>query len=139
MFENLLLISVVLRKLSLLSLPVLLNGPDLVSDTTTRLSKVTDSSFHSDPTCSVPGRTIFSVHFSAIELTSECAILVNLDQEKTLDRVNPTFIFDVLRSYGFGPDFCHWISTFCDSAFGKIRLDELFIRRYKAGQKSLLF
>ena len=46
-----------------------------------------------------------------IELTRECAILVNLDQEKAFDRANRSFLLDVLRSYGFGHDFCHWISS----------------------------
>ena len=96
---------------------------------TIRLSKVIESIVHSDQTCSVPGRTIFSNVsllrniLDHIELTGECAILVNLDQEKAFDRVDRSFLLDVLRSYGFGPDFCHWISTFYDGAFMKILLN----------------
>ena len=51
---------------------------------TIRLSKVIESVVHSDQTCSVPGRTIFSKVsllrgiLDHIELTAECAILVNL-------------------------------------------------------------
>ena len=59
-----------------------------------------------------------------IELTRECAILVNLDQEKAFDRVDRSFLLDVLRSYGFGSDFCHWIFTFYHGAFMKILLND---------------
>ena len=71
------------------------------------LSKVIELIVHSDQTCSVPGRTIFSNVsllrdiLDHIELTRECAILVNLDQEKAFDRVDRSFLLDVLRSYGF--------------------------------------
>ena len=57
---------------------------------TIRLSKVIELIVHSDQTCSVPGRTIFSNVsllrdiLDHIELTRECAILVNNDQEKLL-------------------------------------------------------
>ena len=54
-----------------------------------------------------------------IESTRECAILVNLDQEKAFDLVDRSFLLDVLRSYGFGPYFCHWIFTFYHGAFMK--------------------
>ena len=65
---------------------------------TIRLSKVIESIVHSDQTCSVPGRTTFSNVsllrdiLDHIELTRECAILVNLDQEKAFcDRVDRSF------------------------------------------------
>ena len=35
-----------------------------------------------------------------------------------------SFLLDVLRSYGLGPDFCHWISTFYHGAFMKILLND---------------
>ena len=57
-------------------------------------------------------------------LTRECAILVSLDQEKDFDRVDRSFLLDVLGSYGFGPDFCHWIFTFHHGAFMKILLND---------------
>ena len=50
--------------------------------------------------------------------------MVNLDQEKAFDRVDRSFLLDVLRSYGFGSDFCHWISTFYNGAFMKILLND---------------
>ena len=81
---------------------------------TIRLSKVSESIVHSDQTCSVSGRTIFSNvlllrdTLDHIDLTRECAILVSasLDREKAFDRVDLSFLLDVLRRYGFGSDFC---------------------------------
>ena len=84
---------------------------------------------HSDQT-SVRGGTVWS-NVSLlrdipdyIELPGECAVLVNLDQEKSFDRVNLSFLLNVLRTFGFGPDFCHWICTFRDGAFMKILLND---------------
>lgn len=84
---------------------------------TSRLSSVIDSIVHSDQTCYVPGRSIFSnvtllrdiTDF--IQQTHECAILVSLDQEKAFDRVNRTFLLQLLEVYGFRSDFCWWVST----------------------------
>ena len=80
------------------------------------LSKVLDTT-DSDQTCSVPGRTISSnLHilrdiFDYIDCTKETGILVNLDQEKAFDRVNRTFLQNLLKKYGFGSDFRQWICT----------------------------
>lgn len=54
---------------------------------TSHLAKVIESIAHSDQTCSVPGRSIFSnftlLHdITDLQETDECAILVSLDQEK---------------------------------------------------------
>ena len=61
---------------------------------TSRLANVIEFIVHSDQTCSVPGRSIFSNVtllrdiMDFIQQTDECAILVSLDQEKAFDRVN---------------------------------------------------
>ena len=61
---------------------------------TSRLASVIEFIVHSDQTCSVPGRSIFSNVtllrdiMDFIQQTDECAILVSLDQEKAFDRVN---------------------------------------------------
>ena len=80
-----------------------------------RLSKVLDMIVNPDQSCSVPGRSIASNlillrdTLDYIEKTNEPAILVSLDQEKAFDRVNHTFLMNLLKHYGFGPSFQNWI------------------------------
>ena len=54
----------------------------------------------------------------------ECAILVSLDQEKAFDRVDRTFLLQLLEVYGFGPDFCRWLTTLYDDAFMQIIIND---------------
>jgi len=50
-------------------------------------------------------------------LLHECAILVSLDQDKAFDRVDRTFLLQLFEVFGFGPDFCRWITTLYDDTF----------------------
>ena len=90
---------------------------------TSRLSRVLDSIVDPDQTCSVPGRSIISNVtllrdiLDYIERTNETAILVSLDQEKAFDRVDRTFLMQLLNCFGFGPNFCRWVSTFYNGGF----------------------
>ena len=94
------------------------------------LSKVLESIVNPDQTCSVPGRSILSnvtllrdiIDF--IQETDECAILVSLDQEKAFDRIDRTFLLQLLEVYGFGPDFCRWLTTLYDDAFMQIIIND---------------
>ena len=96
---------------------------------TTRLSRVLDSVVDPDQTCSVPGRSIASnlvllrdvFHF--IERTDEAAILISLDQEKAFDRVDRSFLTDLLRHLGFGPVFRKWVSTLYEGVYMQIILN----------------
>ena len=96
---------------------------------TERLKKVMASIVHQDQTCGVLGRTIFSnLHLvrdvlDFIDKTNEPAILVTLDQEKAFDRVDHNFMLRVLRKFGFGPSFCHWIEIFYAHAFSRILIN----------------
>ena len=96
---------------------------------TSRLSRVLSTIVDADQTCSVPGRSIFSNVtmlrdlLDYIELTDETAILVSLDQEKAFDRVDRSFLMDLLRRFGFGPNFCEWVSTFYDGAYTQVILN----------------
>ena len=87
-----------------------------------RLSKVLDSIVDPDQTCSVPGRSIASNLFllrdvlDHIERTGETGILVSLDQEKAFDRVDRTFLLNLLRHLGFGPSFLNCIHTLYNGA-----------------------
>ena len=56
----------------------------------------------------------------SIQETDECTILVSFDQEKAFDRVDRTF----LEVYGFGPDFCRWLTTLYDDAFMQIIIND---------------
>ena len=89
---------------------------------TSRLSRVIGSIVHPDQTCSVPGRSIASNVvlirdvLDYIERTDETAILVSLDQEKAFDRVDRSFLSYLLVRFGFGPNFCKWVSVFYNGA-----------------------
>ena len=55
-----------------------------------------------------------------IDMTNETGILVTLDQEKAFDRVDHSFLMRTLAKFGFGPDFCKWISLFYNNVFSRI-------------------
>ena len=93
---------------------------------TERLKKVMSSIVHPDQTCGVVGRSIHVnlslVHdtLHMIAKTNEPAILLTLDQEKAFDRVDHDFLMRILSKFGFGPDFCRWVSIFCTNVFSRI-------------------
>lgn len=93
---------------------------------TERLKNVMSSIVHQDQTCGVVGRSIFSnLHLirdvlDMIDKTNETGILVTLDQEKAFDRVDHEFLMRTLSKFGFGPDFCNWISLFYNGVFSRI-------------------
>jgi len=107
---------------------------------TLHLSRVLHCIIDPDQTCSVSGRSIFSNVFlirdvlDYIAQTDGPAILVSLDQEKAFNRVNRSFLTDLLRHLGFGPNFCKWIAVFYNGAFMQILLnghltDKIFLCR----------
>ena len=53
----------------------------------------------------------------------EGAALLFLDQEKAFDRVSHTFLFDAMKTYGFGDYFIHWIQLLYSNAFTRISLN----------------
>ena len=73
---------------------------------TDRLKQVMPSIVHSDQTCSVINRSIFSnLHLirdtlDMINKTDETGILVSLDQMKAFDRVDHDFLMRVLSKFG---------------------------------------
>ena len=96
-----------------------------------RLCKVLGSIVDPDQTCSVPGRSISSNlallrdTLDFIERTGETGILVSLDQEKAFDRVNRSFLMNLLEHFGFGPSFCSWIFTLYKGAYMHILVNFL--------------
>ena len=95
-----------------------------------RLKKVLGSIVDPDQTCSVPGRSISSNlallrdTLDFIERTGETGILVSLDQEKAFDRVNRSFLMNLLEHFGFGPSFCSWIFTLYNGAYMRILVND---------------
>ena len=93
---------------------------------TDRLKQVMPSIVHSDQTCSVVNRSIFSnLHLirdtlDMINITDQTKILVTLDQMKAFDRVDHDFLMRVLSKFGFGPSFCRWVSIFYSNVFSRI-------------------
>ena len=92
---------------------------------TDRLKQVMPSIVHSDQTCNVVGRSIFSdLHLirdtlDMINKTDETGILVTLYQMKAFDRVDHDFLMRVLAKFGFGPSFCRWVSIFYSNVFSQ--------------------
>ena len=94
------------------------------------LAKVLGSIIDPDQTCSVPGRSIFSNlgllrdTLALIERTNEPGILVSLDQEKAFDRVDRSFLLNLLKLFGFGPWFCSCISTLYNGAYMQVLVND---------------
>ena len=96
------------------------------------LSKVLKFIIDPDQTCSVPGCRITSnLHIlrdvlDYVDRTNETGILISLDEEKAFDRVNRTFLLNLLSCFGFGPSFCFWINTLYNGANMRIIVNEWF-------------
>ena len=88
-----------------------------------RLSKVLGSIINTDQTCSVLHRSIFSNMtllrntLRLIDWSGETGILISPDQEKAFDRVDRTFLINLLNLFGFGSSFRNWIFTWYNDAF----------------------
>ena len=82
-----------------------------------RVKKVLSSLIHSDQTAHVKDRYISE----SIRLISDIleytgsneteAILFSADFEKAFDSIDHSFLFAVLESFGFGPNFIQWVRT----------------------------
>ena len=95
-----------------------------------RLPKVLGSIVDPDQTCSIPGRTIFSNlallrdTLAFIERKNETGILLSLDQEKAFDRVDRSFLSNLLQHFGFGPWFQACIATLYKGAYMQVLVNE---------------
>ena len=95
-----------------------------------RLSKVLGSVINTDQTCSVLDRSICSnltllrdtLHF--IDGSGETCIPISLDQEKAFDRVDRTFLTNLLNLFGFCPSFRNWIFTLYNDAYMQIMVND---------------
>ena len=93
-----------------------------------RLKVVLPSIIHSSQTA-VFGRQIDqTVHLvrDLIALANkedDTAAFIFLDQEKAFDRVNHKFLFKVMRSFGFGDSFIHWIHLLYSNATAVLNIN----------------
>ena len=82
-----------------------------------RVRKVLNTLIHSDQTAYLKDRYIGeSVRLISdlLEYTDDNdteAILFSADFEKAFDSIDHCFLFSVLKSFGFGPDFIQWVRT----------------------------
>ena len=87
-----------------------------------RIKKVIAKLVHCDQTAYVNNRYIGeSNHLMSdiLEYTNENeteAILFSADFEKAFNSIEHPFLFEFLKSFGFGADFIQWIRTFFSNA-----------------------
>ena len=106
------------RPISLINVDTKLASKCLAS----RIKKVLSSLIHSDQTAYVKDRYIgesIRLISDVLEYTDSNeieAILFSTDFEKAFDSIDHSFLFAVLESFGFGPNFIQWVRTlFCNA------------------------
>ena len=82
-----------------------------------RLKYVMDKIISKEQYCGVPGRTIVHCNNTLRDLINYVnnnnlqVGLLNLDWSKAFDRVNMSFLFEIMVSMGFPEEFINWIKT----------------------------
>ncbi|CAH1233576.1 Hypp797 [Branchiostoma lanceolatum] len=82
-----------------------------------RLKNVVGQIIHTDQSCGIPGRSLEDSLSLLRDLvayandTDSTCVLLALDQEKAFDRVDHSYMAEVLGKLGFGPNFQGWIGT----------------------------
>ena len=93
-----------------------------------RLVKVLPSIIHKSQTA-VYGRTIGNnIHIvrdiiDLVNKNDEEAALLFIDQEKAFDRVSHSFLYKILKKFGFGERFIHWVRLIYSNASTQINLN----------------
>ena len=91
-----------------------------------RLRSVLSSIISIHQTCAIPGRSIAdNLHLfrNIIDYVNQKSLrlaFVNIDQEKAFDRVDHDYMFRVLDSFGFGPQFQQWIKLFYTNVYSSV-------------------
>ena len=91
---------------------------------------------HPDQTCSIKGRSIqdncsyLRDILDDINYENDTGILLSLDQEKAFDRVDHTYLLELLKTYGFSQNFLKWIrilyTDICSSVLVNGHVSESF-------------
>ena len=61
--------------------------------------------------------------YKRIQENGEGAALIFLDQEKSFDRVDHSFLIKTLEAFGFGPHFIEWLKILYDNIQSVIKLN----------------
>lgn len=83
-----------------------------------RLLSVLDKVIHPDQACGVPGRNVSETTRLLKDIVHHAnslnrgGAIISLDQEKAFDRVDWSYLGQVLKAMNFGPSFCAWVSLF---------------------------
>ena len=93
-----------------------------------RLKVFMDQIIGLDQSYCVPGRSILDNLFlirDVFDLSNMLGFnigLISLDQEKAFDRVDHNFLFAVLKAFGLGDIFSHWIEVLYKDAFCVVKV-----------------
>lgn len=91
-----------------------------------RMRKVLPFIIHRDQACAILGRSITDcVHvlrnvFDYVEQKDIPCAFINIDQSKAFDRVSHSFLFQVLKGFGFGPSFINWIKLLYNNIYSSV-------------------
>ena len=94
-----------------------------------RLTQVLPSIINSDQTACIPGRTIndnVSLLRDVINYANETnypLAFISIDQLKAFDRVQHSFLFNTLTTFGFGPSFTRWIKLLYTSVQSSVKVN----------------
>ena len=94
-----------------------------------RLQQTLPLLIHTDQTACIPGRTINdnlrliqdTIHYA--NETQTPLALISVDQLKAFDRVSHTYLFKVLRHFGFGPSFLRWIEILYTETMSSVKIN----------------
>lgn len=92
-----------------------------------RLKEVMPGIIKTNQAYGVQGRDIADTTFSIkdslryINEKGKDGFLISLDFEKAFDRVEHSFLFDILRKFGFGDNFIKWITIMYKGATTKVK------------------
>ena len=97
---------------------------------TKKLSKVLHKIIHPDQTSSIPGRSIIDnchlfrniMHY--IRQKPSNLALISLDQEKAFDHINHSYMFKVLKHFGFSNTFIDWNKLLYTNIHSKLIINQ---------------
>lgn len=92
-----------------------------------RLQKVIETIINKNQTCCIPNRNISDTIASVRDLIDYCntedieGYIVKVDQQKAFDRVDHSYLFNVINKFGFGNSFQKWIKIFYTNLISAVK------------------